>query len=152
MKKLLSVLLALACLPFAPRIYGADAKVQLQELVAKVKTKLQAGNPTEQDLAPELQDFDTLLAEHKGEKTDDVAHILFMKGMLYAQVLNDYPKATTALQEVKTDFPGTADAGKVDQILASFTHQEGSGQFGRRDTIPGFRRAGSRWQTALGRQ
>jgi hypothetical protein len=148
MKKLLSVLLALACLPFAPRIYGADAKVQLQELVAKVKTKLQAGNPTEQDLAPELQDFDTLLAEHKGEKTDDVAHILFMKGMLYAQVLNDYPKATTASRH-----RGCRQSRPNPRFLhATRGIQEGSGQFGRRDTIPGFRRAGSRWQTALGRQ
>jgi peroxiredoxin len=124
MKKLPAVVIACVCLASIPRVYCADAKVQLQDLVAKVKTKLQAGNATEQDLAPELKDFDTLLAEHKGEKTDDVADILFMKAMLYAQVLNDYPKATEELQQVKTEFPGTADARKVDPILASFADDE----------------------------
>jgi peroxiredoxin len=124
MKKPCLILIALVCLAVTPRIHAADAKAQLQELVAKVKTKLQAGTPTEQELAPELKDFDTLLAEHKGEKTDDVANILFMKAMLYAQVLGDYPKATEGLDQLKTEFPGTADARKVDPILASFSAQD----------------------------
>lgn len=125
-KKLLMVLIAFVWLGSSPRVYCADAKAELQAVVEKVKAKLQAGHGTEQDLAPELKDFDTLLAEHKGEKTDDVADILFMKAMLYAQVLNDFPKATEELQQVKTDFPATADARKVDPILASFAQQAAS--------------------------
>jgi peroxiredoxin len=124
MKRFPAVLIALVCFACASRMHGADAKNELQALVGKVKAKLQAGNPTEQDLAPELKDFDTLLAEHKGEKTNDVADILLLKGMLYAQVFSDYPKATEALQELKANFPGSPDANKVDPILAAFAKQE----------------------------
>jgi thiol-disulfide isomerase/thioredoxin len=113
----------LVCVSFIPRIHAADAKAQLDALVTKIKAKLQSGTPTEQELAPELKDFDTLLAEHKGEKTEDVANILFMKAMLYAQVFDDYPKATEGLDQLKTEFPDTDDAKKVDPILASFAAQ-----------------------------
>jgi peroxiredoxin len=120
MKTLLTLFAAVSLLALPPRVFGADAKVQLQELVDKIKAKLGAGDPTEEQLAPELKDFDTLVAEHKDEKTNEVADILFMKGMLYAQVFHDFPKATEDLQQIKTDFPGTPDARKVDPILASF--------------------------------
>ena len=42
-----------------------------------------------QQLVKKRKTFDTLLEKHTGEKTDDVAEILFMKGMLYAQVLEN---------------------------------------------------------------
>ena len=124
MKKLPAVFIALICLASSSAVYGADAKAELQDLVTKVKAKLEAGNPTEQDLAPEFKDFDTLLAEHKSEKTNDVADILFFKAMLYAQVFNDYPKATEAFQAVKADYPGTTDAGKVDTILPALAKNQ----------------------------
>ena len=123
MHKPLAVFLALASLSTAPRAYCADAKTELDTLITKVKTQLQAGKNTEADLTPDFQEFDALLAEHKGEKTDEVANILFMKAMLYAQVLNDDATATQELQQLKTDFPATADAKKVDPIVASLAKQ-----------------------------
>src|SRR5579859_1641465 len=60
----------------------SKAATELQELVTKVRTKLAAKKTTEADLSDELKQFDALLAEHKGEKTDDVAQILLMKAML----------------------------------------------------------------------
>ena len=123
MKKPLALLTALTCLALVPALRGADAKAELQDLVGKVKTKLQAGKGTEADLAPEIQSFDALLAEHKGEKTDEVADILMLKAMLYAQVLQDDAKATAELQQLKTDFPNTADARKADAALASMAQQ-----------------------------
>ena len=86
MKKFLPLLTALTCLVLAPASQGADAKAELQDLVGKVKAKLQAGKSTEADLAPELQSFDALLAEHKGEKTNEVADILMLKAQLYSEV------------------------------------------------------------------
>ena len=124
MKKLIYILAGSSSFLAVAPAYCADAKVELQNLVAKVQTQLEAGKATEQDLAPELQQFDALLVEHQEQKTDDVADILFMKGMLYTQVLNDDAKAKEALERVKAQFPDSADAKKVDSILASLAQQE----------------------------
>jgi peroxiredoxin len=95
---LLSVQLTVAADKAAP----AD---ELKALIAKVQTKLRAGDRTEAALAPELKEFDTLLAEHKGEKTDEVAQILFMKAMLYQQVFKDKDKADALLAQLDKEFP-----------------------------------------------
>ena len=103
---------------------AADAKAELQELVGKVKAKIQAGKTTEADLSDELKAFDALLAEHKGEKTDDVAQILVMKAMLYVQVIKDDPKAVAVLTELKTDFPDTTLGKKADGMITALSKQE----------------------------
>ncbi len=94
-----------------------DPATELKDLVTKVKTKLQAGQKTEKDLAPDLAAFDALLAEHKGEKTDAVAMILQMKAMLYLQVLDNHDKGVEALKQLKRDFPDTKPGQNVDKIL-----------------------------------
>lgn len=126
MHKFLPVVITALGLAVGPRAYCADAKTELDTLVGKVKTQLQAGKNTEADLAPSLKEFDALLAEHKGEKTDDVANILLMKAMLHAQVLEDNKTATEELQQLKTDFPDTAPAKKADLIINSLAKQEES--------------------------
>ena len=129
MKKLLAALTLAGGLALLPQAaHCADAKAELQELVGKVKTKIQAGNKTEADLGEDLKSFDTLLAEHKDEKTDDVANILFMKAMLYAQVLDDDTKAAADLQKLKTDFPDTAPGKQADAVLASMAKQAAAKQ------------------------
>jgi peroxiredoxin len=82
-----------------------DASAELKALISKVQAKLRQGKETETDLAPELKEFDTLLAKHKGEKTDDVAQILFMKATLYEQVLKDTAKGEALMAQLKRDFP-----------------------------------------------
>ena len=126
MKKLLAVL-AVALLGFTsvPQVARcADAKTELQALVDKIKAKLQAGKNSAQDLTDELNGFDTILAAHKDEKTDDVAHVLFMKALLYSQVLEDDTKANEAFAKLKSDYPDTADGKKVDEILAAMAKQQ----------------------------
>lgn len=131
MNKFLPVVLAALGLAAGSRAHGADAKAELDTLVGKVKTQLQADQKAEADpkkmaadIAPYFKEFDDLLAEHKGEKTDDVANILLMKAMLHAQVLEDTKTAATELQQLKTDFPDTAKAKQADLILNSFAKQE----------------------------
>jgi len=94
-----------------------DPATELQDLVAKVKTKLQAGQKTEKDLADDLKAFDALLAKHKGEKTDAVAQILNMKAMLYLQVIDNHDKGVELLKQLKRDFPDTKPGQNVDKIL-----------------------------------
>jgi peroxiredoxin len=95
---LISSLSAVAAEPSA-------AAKELRELITKVQTKLKAGDRTEAALGAELKEFDTLLAKHKGEKTDDVAQILFMKAQLYSQVFKNEAKGDELLAQLKTDFP-----------------------------------------------
>ena len=128
MNKALAVLLALLWLPLAPCSYGADAKVELQDLIGKVKTKLQAGKTSEADFTDELKSFDALLAEHQGEKNNDVATILFMKATLYAEVFENEAKATESLQKLKADFPDTAPAKQADGFLAALAKQHAANE------------------------
>jgi peroxiredoxin len=109
--KMKSFILILALALFSAQItFAGDAATELDGLVGKVRAKLQAGQRTEADLAPELKQFDDLLTEHQGEKTDDVAKILYMKAMLYKQVLNNADKSTELLAQLKRDFPDSKPA------------------------------------------
>ena len=112
--------------------FGADsasasaskAEKELGALIQKIQTKLQAGKKTEADLAPELKEFDTLLAQYKGEQSDEVAQILFMKAILYVQIFDDSDKATVLLKQLQKDFPKTKQGKQVDEILANFERQK----------------------------
>jgi peroxiredoxin len=126
MKKVLLFVLG-ACLltPGADAIAAekADAKTELKDLVSKINGKLQQGKRTEQDLAEDLKQFDALLAEHQGEKTDDVAQILFMEAMLYAQVLGDPDKAGVLVKRIQTNFPDTSQGKRAGDMLANIAKQ-----------------------------
>lgn len=127
MKKILILSLAASMLISTGRGIAAekpDPKTELQGLVDKVKAKLKDGKNTEKDLADDLKQFDVLLAEHKGEKTDDVAQILFMKALLYIEVLDDTEKGTALVKQIKTDFPETTQGKRADAMLDSIQKQE----------------------------
>ena len=105
----------------------STAQQELQALITKIQTKygkLGPGPKTEKDFAEEVKEFDTLLTQHKAEKTDDVAQILFMKAMLYVQVLDNADRAVTLFKQVKTDFPGTRFGNGVDPIIANIEQME----------------------------
>ena len=95
-KHIIAALLAASVVAFnlpARAAEKGDPKAQLKEVVDKVREKMKGGKVTAETLAPELKQFDALLAEHQREKTDDVAQILLMKAMLYVQVLDDMEQA-----------------------------------------------------------
>ncbi|HXR47483.1 MAG TPA: TlpA disulfide reductase family protein [Candidatus Limnocylindrales bacterium] len=111
MKKLFSAaLVAVALLLFGSRLFAAstnDPAAELKALVGKIKADIQAGQKTESALADDLKQFDVLLAEHQGEKTDAVAEILFMKATLYSEVFQDTAKAEALIKQLKSEFQGT---------------------------------------------
>jgi len=119
MKNSLPVAASLILLAFTPCLFAADATTELKDLVGKVQVKISAGKSSETDYADDFKAFDALLAEHKGEKTDDVAQILVMKAMLYAEVLKDDDKAVEVFKEIKADFPDTKPALNADQTIAA---------------------------------
>jgi len=102
----------------------AEVTTELQALVGKIKTKLQSGARTEEALAEEVKGFDVILAAHKDEKTDAVAQVLMMKAMLYVEVFQNVEKGTALLTQVKTDFPQTQIAQKIDSILGMLAEQK----------------------------
>jgi peroxiredoxin len=120
MKNKFAVILGIVALLLScQRAFTADAKTELQTLVTQIKTDIAAGKTTEGDLADDIKQFDVLLAEHKGEKTDDVARILYMKATLYAQVFHNEAKADELMVQLKTDFNGTDFVTAVEKMEAA---------------------------------
>jgi peroxiredoxin len=140
MRNTLLLSLVVFCLSLCPPDVRAaeqgDPKAELKELVNKVQEKLKANKKTEQDLAPELKDFDALLAKHKGQKTDDVAQILLMEAMLYLQILDNTDKATELIKDLKRDFPDTEPGKRADDLLTNITSQAESAKI-RRTLVEG---------------
>ena len=99
--------------------FADDATTELHALVTKINAEISAGKRTEGDLADNLKQFDVLLAEHKGEKTDAVARILYMKATLYGEVLNNDAKAQELLKQLKTDFKDTQFAANMEKQEAA---------------------------------
>jgi len=97
---------------------------ELGALVDRVRAKASAGEVTEAALADELKEFDRILAEHKGEKNDDVAQVLVLKAGLYLQLLNDFDKAAVLFKQLKADFPESSQAKEVDEILKAIALQQ----------------------------
>jgi len=93
--------------------FTADATTELKALVTKINADISAGKRTESDLADDIKQFDVLLAEHKGETTDAVAKILYMKAALYGQVLQNAAKAQELLIQLEADFKGTQLAAEL---------------------------------------
>ncbi len=92
---------------------------ELNNLIAKIKTKLQQGKQTENDLADNIKEFNVLLAKHEGEKSDEVANILVKKAELYLEVLFDPEKAAEVYKQIKRDFPQTKTGQNADANLES---------------------------------
>jgi len=93
----------------------SEAAKDLGALISKIQVKLKQGDRTEDKLTDELQEFDALLAKHKGEKTDDVAQILFMKAQLYSQVFRDEEKSDQLLKQLKKGFPDSKPVAMLKQ-------------------------------------
>jgi peroxiredoxin len=127
--KLLVALSAISLLISGQLSFAAEqstAASELKALITKVQAKMKElmppappGTPrkpvtiTEADLATELKEFDTLLAKYKGEKSDDVAQILYMKASLHAQVLRNETKADELMAQLKSDFPDSRQVANL---------------------------------------
>jgi thiol-disulfide isomerase/thioredoxin len=95
-----------------------QALTELKTIVDQIKAKMNAGQGDAAALAPEIAQFDALLAKHSGEKTDVIASIALMRASLYLEVLDDEVKGRELLVALKKDFAGTGPATSVDKILA----------------------------------
>ena len=95
-----------------------------------------AGKKTESDLADDVKQFDVLLAEHQGEKTDAVARILYMKATLYDEVFITNGQGRRAHQQLKTDFKGTDLSPRWKNVKPQeAAAREDTGRAGRRNAF-----------------
>ncbi len=99
-------------------------QTDMQALVTKIQTQLEAGKRTEADLAAELKEFDALIAKHSKEAPDALAQVQFMKAMLYLQVFHEPARGVAILEQIKKEYPDSQIAGKVDTLVASLKQQE----------------------------
>ncbi len=95
----------------------AAASADLKALIGRISAKAQQGSRTAEALAPEIAEFDQLLAKYPG-KGDVTATIAIMKALLYVQIIDDAPKARELLLEVKKNYPDTEPGRTVDQLVA----------------------------------
>ena len=97
----------------------------LTNLIARINAKIEDGKTTEKDLAPELKEFEELLAKQKANKAEaeQGAQILFMEAMLYLQVLDNPDKGKELVQRLKRDYPKTKPAEHADEVLANIDKQ-----------------------------
>jgi peroxiredoxin len=113
---------------------------ELSEVISSVQAKARAGQANELDLAPEFKQLDELLAQHKGETSDEVAQILLTKARIYREVLQDGKKHDELAEQIKRDFPNSKPAGVLRRIeLTEKVHAllvEGSAfpDFSQKDT------------------
>ncbi len=94
-----------------------QATEDLKSLVGRISQKAQQGSRSAEALAPEIAEFDQLLAKYPG-KGEATATIAIMKALLYVQVLDDAPRAKELLLEVKKNYPDTEPGKAVDQLVA----------------------------------
>ena len=116
--KLIGLAVATSLVLSASQGVAADtnsAATDLRALVTKIQTKLEADQKTEADLAPELKEFDALVAKYKGQKSDDAAQILFMEAMLYEQVLKNPTKTEALMAQLQRDYPDSEPAKRAKQ-------------------------------------
>jgi thiol-disulfide isomerase/thioredoxin len=98
---------------------NAAASDDLKALITRVQAGIDAGKRTEAEQADNLKQFDVLLAKYKGDKSDDVARILYMKAMLYLQVFNNSAKGTELVKQIQTDYPDTIFGKQAEKLLAN---------------------------------
>jgi len=95
---------------------------ELRALVAKINSKLQAGTTNADAFTEEVKGFDAILAKYPGNKSDDAAQVLYMKGTLYMH-LDDTSKALAIMTQLNKDFPDSKFGKGADLLITRIKMQ-----------------------------
>jgi len=101
----------------ATDLLAQNPTADLEALVGRIEAKLRSGNSTEMELAREINEFSNLLNKYRGQKTNEVAMILFVKATFYLEALRDVEMCVNLLEQVKVDFPRTDVALMADDLI-----------------------------------
>ncbi len=91
--------------------------LRLDGMIKKINAKLQAGQRSAEDLAEDMKAFDAFIAERPDDKSPEMAQVVWMKAMLYMQVLDDSAKARETILLVQKNYPGTPQAKQAGEVL-----------------------------------
>ena len=105
---------ALLCRPVLAQD-ASNPTNELHALILKVRTDIQSGKKTEAQLSDDIKQFDAILAEHKGEKTDAMAAVLYMKAQLYSEIIGDTTRANALINQLKSDYSGTPFVARLEE-------------------------------------
>jgi peroxiredoxin len=121
MKNLFSIACAAVLLLSGRSVYADEtngpAIADLNHLVEKINTKLQAGKTDEADFADNIKEFGVLYDKYKGNTNLDSAQILMKEATLYLQVFNDPEKALPLFKQIKRDYPDVQIGGNTDEAV-----------------------------------
>jgi peroxiredoxin len=123
--RLLAAFLAglLAASPLSAASAASTIQRDFQQLVSRVQAKIQRSETAAEAYADEIRDFDALLARYPKDKSNAVAEVLLMKGMLYFEVLQDPDQALVAFRQLKVEFPETDYGRRMDELIANLEQQ-----------------------------
>jgi len=125
----LRLLLVLICMAFVASSLAAatpadspapdSPAADIENMDARLATKLKAGLEAPSDFAEEAGAYDALLAKYAGDNSDAVANIAFEQALFTFQFLEDADLASAQLTQLKLNFPDTETAGKADKLIAT---------------------------------
>jgi len=96
---------------------------QTQAIMDKVQAKIDKGLHMEADFAPELTEFDVLIAAHKSEKSNEVAFATYAKDVLFLELFNEPDKGLAGYKQIAQDYPDTDIGKKIAQVLPQLEQQ-----------------------------
>jgi thiol-disulfide isomerase/thioredoxin len=140
MKKIIALLAVAVAAGLSAAAQTNDAaSTELHALVQKVELKIKAGKDTEADYADDLKAFDGLIAAQNGAKTKAAAEIVFMKAMLYIEVLKENDKGLALIEQVKANYPDTKYGKNADHVIQQLEAQaKHDAMFAAGSTFPDF--------------
>ena len=109
---------AAAAAPPAKATATNAVTLRLEAMIKKINAKLQAGQRSAADLAEDMKAFDAFIAERPADQSPEMAQVVWMKAMLYLQVLDDSAKARETILLVQKNYPGTPQAKQAVEVLA----------------------------------
>jgi len=126
LKAFLCAAIAMACLAgtllqaqtAAPQDTVVTSHPELQQLLQQIQGRIQEGKRAEADFTNELSTFDMLIAANKTSDTNEAAKLIYMKGMLYVEVIKDYEKAAAIMSTVATNYPNTEFGDSANKLVA----------------------------------
>ncbi len=101
---------------------------QFNAIFARVTEKASKGPVTADDIAPELQEMDAVIAQVADKPNPEYAPLYLMRARVYLELLEDYPKGLVMLKEIKAKFPKGYAAANLSKI-ASVAEERMSNDF-----------------------
>ncbi len=95
--------------PAAGKDDGAPSNPEIKAITGRIEAKVAEGKKSDADLAPELAEFDAVIAR-LAAKPEEAAQAALSKAILYLTTLRDESTALKLLAEVSDRYPGTQTA------------------------------------------